>query len=145
MEQLLLPWINLFPPSILHPKRPFPTTSTQLHSNQFTRVNLAAGRTKVHKLRMAEGEKKSDLCNQWWRWKFMGIANLKQEKMINCKFLPIGVALLNWLGTHLELYTKKWLVAPSNALSIFAVISLLLNQCNRMERKYKPSLFYSQL
>ena len=59
MEQLLLPWINLFPPSILHPKRPFPTTSTQLHSNQFTRVNLAAGRTKVHKLRMAEGEKKN--------------------------------------------------------------------------------------
>ena len=58
MEQLLLPWINLFPPSILPPKRPFPTTSTQLHSNQFTRVNLAAGRTKVHKLRMAEGEKK---------------------------------------------------------------------------------------
>ena len=61
----------------------------------------------------------------------MCIANLKQEKMINCKFLPIGVALLNSLGTHLELYTKKWPVAPSNALSIFAVISLLLSFTSR--------------
>ena len=54
------------------------------------------------------------------------IANLWQKIMINCKFLPIGVALFDWLGTNLELYTAKWLVAPSNALSNFVVISLLL-------------------